>query len=91
MVPQRRAADRGWIKAVGWMGCAALSVSLTYTFVRALTNGAEGIDPLFFGMQTMASLFFLVHALRTHNRIYVAANCVALLNAVGTLVVALRG
>jgi len=89
MAPKRRAADQKWVQVVGWMGCAALSVSLTYTFVRALTRGAEGIDPLFFAMQTMASLFFLVHAIRTHNRIYVAANCVALLNAVGTLVVAL--
>ncbi|HEY0036543.1 MAG TPA: hypothetical protein VGB66_07635 [Longimicrobium sp.] len=90
MAPNRREADRKWVQVVGWIGCVTLAGSLTYTFVKALTQGAQGIDPLFFGMQTIASLFFLVYSLRTRNRIFVAANCVALLNAVGTLVVALR-
>ena len=90
MAPNRRAADKRWVQVMGWIGCLALAASLTYTFVRALTQGAEGIDPLFFGMQTVASLFFLMYSLRMRNRIFVAANCVALLNAVGTLVVALR-
>ena len=40
-------------------------------------------------MQTLASLLFLVYSLRLKNRIFVAANSVALANAIGTLVLAL--
>lgn len=90
MAPNRRASDKQWVKVMGWIGCVTLAVSLTYTFITALTRGTEGIDPVFFGMQTVASLFFLVYSLRMRNRIFVAANCVALLNAIGTLVVTLR-
>jgi lipid-A-disaccharide synthase-like uncharacterized protein len=74
---------------VGWAACVVLAGSLTYTFVRALTQGPEGIDPLFFGMQTLASTLFLVYSLRLKNRIFVVANAVAVANAIGTLVVAL--
>ena len=87
----RRASDKGWVKGVGWAACLALAGSLTYTFVRALTEGPGDSDPLFFAMQTLASLLFLVYSLRLRNRIFVAANSVALINAIGTLVVAATG
>lgn len=74
---------------VGWAACVVLAGSLTYTFIRALTQGPEGIDPLFFGMQTLASTLFLVYSLRLKNRIFVVANAVAVANAIGTLVVVL--
>ena len=90
MPPKRRAADKRWVQVMGWIGCLTLAGSLTYTFIKALTEGAGDIDPLFFGLQTVASFFFLLYSLRLKNRIFVAANCVALLNAVGTMVVALR-
>jgi lipid-A-disaccharide synthase-like uncharacterized protein len=89
MPPNRRASDRLGVKIVGWVACLALAASLTYTFVKALAEGPGQVDPLFFGMQTLASLLFLVYSLRLRNRIFVAANSVALLNAIGTLVVAL--
>jgi len=89
MPPKRRASDRGWVKIVGWAACLALSGSLTYTFVRALTEGTDDIDPLFFGLQTTASLLFLIYSLRLRNGIFIAANVVALVNAVGTLVLTL--
>ncbi|HEX2204653.1 MAG TPA: hypothetical protein VHG91_15195 [Longimicrobium sp.] len=89
MPPQRRASDKRWVKVVGWIACTALAASLTYTFVRALVEGTQDVDPLFFTMQTVASLLFLVYSLRLGNRIFVAANSVALANAVGTLVLAL--
>ena len=89
MPPKRRASDVKWVQIVGWIACFALAGSLTYTFVKALTEGAGEIDPLFFGMQTMASLLFLIYSLRLKNRIFVAANSVALANAIGTLVLAL--
>lgn len=89
MPPQRRASDKRWVKIVGWIACIALAASLTYTFVSALIEGPQGIDPLFFTLQTVASLLFLVYSLRLGNRIFVAANSVALVNAVGTLVLAL--
>lgn len=85
MPPQRRVSDRKSVKVVGWIACVALAVSLTYTFVRALLEGPEEIDPLFFGLQTVASLLFLVYSVRLKNRIFVAANAVALFNAAGTL------
>lgn len=89
MPPKRRKSDTGWVKMVGWAACLVLAGSLTYTFVRALTQGTEGIDPLFFGLQTLASTLFLVYSLRLKNRIFVVANAVAVANAVGTLVLAL--
>jgi lipid-A-disaccharide synthase-like uncharacterized protein len=89
MPPQRRASDKRWVKTVGWVACMALAGSLTYTFIRALTEGPQGVDPLFFGMQTIASTLFLVYSVRLRNGIFIAANTVAVLNAVGTLVVAL--
>lgn len=91
MPPKRRASDKKWVQIVGWAACFALAGSLTYTFVRALTEGPGEVDPLFFAMQTLASLLFLVYSLRLRNRIFVAANTVALANAIGTLVVSLAG
>lgn len=91
MPPQRRASDKRWVRAVGWLACVALAGSLTYTFVRALTEGPRGIDPVFFGMQSVASALFLVYSIRLRNGIFIAANTVAVLNALGTLAVALLG
>jgi lipid-A-disaccharide synthase-like uncharacterized protein len=87
--PQRRASDRKPVKLIGWIACLALAGSLTYTFVRALVDGAENVDPLFFGMQTMASLLFLIYSIKLRNGVFIAANSIALINAVGTLVVGL--
>lgn len=89
MPPQRRASDQGWVKTVGWAACLILAGSLTYTFVRALTRGPAGIDPWFFGLQSVASTLFLVYSLRLRSRIFIAANAVAVANALGTLAVAL--
>lgn len=87
MPPKRRASDRGWTRVIGWVACLTLAASLTYTFVRSLLEGPAGVDPLFFGMQTLASSLFLVYSLKLGNRIFVAANGVALFNALGTLAV----
>lgn len=87
MPPKRRASDRGWVVRVGWLACLFLAGSLGYTFVRALSGAADAVDPLFFGMQTVASLLFLVYSLKVGNRVFVAANSVALFNAAGTLLV----
>lgn len=89
MHPQRRASDRGWVRTVGWIACIALAGSLTYTFIRALTQGPQNVDPVFFAMQTLASTLFLIYSIRLRNGIFIAANTVAVLNALGTLVVAL--
>ncbi|MFL5385296.1 MAG: hypothetical protein ACJ8GN_22485 [Longimicrobiaceae bacterium] len=89
--PARRASDRRGVKVLGWIACAALAASLTYTFVKALVQGPDEIDPLFFALQSLASLLFLVYSLKLKNRVFVAANCVALANAAGTLVVAAVG
>jgi hypothetical protein len=89
--PERRASDRKGVKIVGWIACAALAGSLTYTFVKALTQGPGEVDPLFFALQSLASLLFLVYSLKLKNPVFVAANCVALANAAGTLVVAVLG
>ena len=86
--PERRQSDRKSVKIVGWIACLALAASLSYTFVKALTQGPDEIDPLFFAMQSLASLLFLVYSLRLKNPVFVAANVVALVNAAGTLVVA---
>lgn len=75
------------MRVVGWLACFVLATSLTYTFVRALLHGPQGVDPLFFGMQAAASLLFLVYSVRIRSRIFIAANMVALFNAVGTLAV----
>jgi lipid-A-disaccharide synthase-like uncharacterized protein len=91
MPPRRRAADRAWVRAVGWTACLALAASLTYTFVRALTLGPDEVDPLFFGMQALASALFLVYSIRLRNGVFIAANGVAVANAVGTLVVGMLG
>lgn len=86
--PERRTSDQKSVKIVGWIACIALAASLTYTFVKALTQGPDQVDPLFFSMQSLASLLFLVYSLRLKNPVFVAANVVALVNAAGTLVVA---
>ncbi len=74
---------------MGWMACIALAGSLTYTFVRALTEGPSQVDPLFFGMQVLASTLFLVYSIRLRNAVFIAANAVAVMNAAGTLLVKL--
>ncbi|HVG43420.1 MAG TPA: hypothetical protein VM890_01780 [Longimicrobium sp.] len=89
--PERRASDRKGTKIVGWIACFALAASLTYTFVKALTEGPDQVDPLFFALQSLASLLFLVYSLKLKNMVFVAANCVALANAAGTLVVVALG
>jgi uncharacterized protein with PQ loop repeat len=89
--PSRRASDRTGVKVIGWVACLALAASLTYTFVKALTKGPDEVDPLFFAMQTLASLLFLLYSVRLRNMVFIAANCVALANAAGTLVVAAAG
>jgi lipid-A-disaccharide synthase-like uncharacterized protein len=91
MPPRRRASDRTWVRAVGWMACVALAASLTYTFVRALVAGPDEVDPLFFAMQATASTLFLVYSIRLRNPVFIAANAVAVLNAAGTLAVGLAG
>ena len=89
MSPKRRASDRTWVRVIGWMACFALAGSLTYTFVRALTEGPGQVDPLFFGLQAAASALFLVYSIRLRNTVFIAANTIAVLNAVGTLAVRL--
>ncbi|HEX6912429.1 MAG TPA: hypothetical protein VF142_18635 [Longimicrobium sp.] len=89
MPPQRRASDKRWVKVVGWVACIALAGSLTYTFVRALREGTGGMDPTFFALQSLASTLFLVYSVRLRNGIFIAANSVAVLNALGTLVLTL--
>ena len=86
--PKRRASDRRSVQVLGWVACLVLAGSLTYTFVRALAEGPEGVDPLFFALQSLASLLFLAYSLKLRNRVFVAANSVAVLNAAGTLLVA---
>ena len=66
---------------MGWVACITLALSLTYTFVRALIDGPGDVDPLFFGLQAVASTLFLVYSLRLKNRIFVVANAVAVANA----------
>jgi lipid-A-disaccharide synthase-like uncharacterized protein len=89
MPPQRRASDKRWVKVVGWVACMALAGSLTYTFVRALSEGTQDIDPVFFALQSVASTLFLIYSVRLRNGIFIAANSVAVLNALGTLVLTL--
>jgi lipid-A-disaccharide synthase-like uncharacterized protein len=89
MPPRRRASDKRWVAIVGWVACIALAGSLTYTFIRALSEGTSDIDPVFFGLQALASTLFLVYSVRLRNGIFIAANTVAVLNAVGTLVLTL--
>ena len=88
MPPKRRASDRTSVKVLGWVACLVLAGSLTYTFVRALAEGPGQVDPLFFALQAVASLLFLAYSLKVKNRVFVAANSVAVLNAAGTLLVA---
>ncbi len=88
MPPKRRASDRTSVQLLGWVACLVLAGSLTYTFVRALIDGPGQVDPLFFALQSLASLLFLAYSLKLKNRVFVAANSVAVLNAAGTLLVA---
>ncbi len=89
MPQNRRASDRRWVKLVGWAACLALAGSLTYTFISSLSSESKPIDPIFFGMQVAASFLFLIYSIRLRSRIFVVANSVAVLNGLGTLVVAL--
>jgi lipid-A-disaccharide synthase-like uncharacterized protein len=89
MPPKRRASDRRGVKLIGWVACLALAASLSYTFVRVLLEGPDQVDPLFFGMQTLASLLFLVYSIRIGSSVFMVANGVALFNAVGTFIAAI--
>jgi lipid-A-disaccharide synthase-like uncharacterized protein len=86
MPPERRLADRQSVKLIGWVACIVLSGSLIYVFVRSLIDGPSEVDPVFLTLQTLASSLFLLYSLRVGNRVFVTANGVALLSAVGTLV-----
>ena len=44
---------------------------------------------MFFALQSVASTLFLVYSVRLRNGIFIAANSVAVLNALGTLVLTL--
>jgi lipid-A-disaccharide synthase-like uncharacterized protein len=89
--PNRRQSDRTPVKIIGWAACLFLAGSLTYAFVNSLTEGPDAVDPLFFSLQTLASFLFLLYSIRLRNGIFIAANTVALLNAIGTIVVFLTG
>jgi lipid-A-disaccharide synthase-like uncharacterized protein len=91
MPPKRRASDKLPVRILGWTACLVLAGSLTYTFVRSLAEGPEGVDPLFFGLQAVASFLFLLYSIRLKNRVFIAANAVAVVNAAGTLVVVALG
>ena len=78
------------MKALGWIACLVLSGSLIYVFARSLMQGPDDVDPVFLTLQTLASLLFLVYSLRVKNRVFVTANGVALLSALGTLVLLAR-
>jgi hypothetical protein len=89
MPPKRRAADQLPVRILGWTACLVLAGSLTYTFIRSLAEGPDGVDPLFFGLQSVASFLFLVYSVKLRNRVFMAANAVAMINAVGTMIVVL--
>jgi lipid-A-disaccharide synthase-like uncharacterized protein len=91
MPPKRRASDKLPVRILGWTACLVLAGSLTYTFVRSLAEGPDGVDPLFFGLQAMASFLFLLYSIRLKNRVFIAANAVAVVNAAGTLLVVALG
>ena len=82
-------AEKGSTKALGWMACLLLSGSLIYTFLRSAKDGAQEVDPWFFGAQTLASTLFLFYSLRLRNRVFVTANAVAIASAAGTLLLKL--
>src|SRR5690606_23731331 len=89
--PARRHSDRKPVKILGWVACLLLAGSLTYAFVRCLRDGPQSVAPWLFGFQTPASLLFLLYSAKLGNRIFVVANAVALLNAVGIVLVGLAG
>lgn len=79
------------MKLLRWVACLVLAGSLTYAFASSLVAGPQTVDPWFFAFQTLASLLFLLYSLELGNRIFVAANAVALLNAVATMLVGIGG
>ena len=87
MPPRRRASDKLAVRIIGWVACIALATSLSYTFVVSLVHGPHDVDPIFFGLQALASLLFLIYSIRLRNRVFIAANVIALLNAMGTILV----
>jgi lipid-A-disaccharide synthase-like uncharacterized protein len=87
MPPRRRASDKLAVRIVGWIACLALASSLGYTFVVSLVRGPHDVDPIFFSLQALASLLFLIYSIRLRNRVFIAANVIALLNALGTILV----
>lgn len=86
---QRRSSDRKSVVVLGWVACLVLSASLIYVFVRSLIDGPEEVDPIFLGLQTLASSLFLWYAIRLRNKVFMTANVVAIAAAVGTLVLLL--
>ena len=82
-------AEKPSTKAIGWMACLLLSGSLIYTFVKSVRDGGEKTDPWFFAAQTLASVLFLLYALKLKNRVFVTANAVAIASAAGTLLLKL--
>ena len=82
-------AEKPSTKALGWLACLLLSGSLIYTFVKSAKEGAQEVDPWFFGAQTLASTLFLLYSLKLRNRVFVTANAVAILSAAGTLLLKL--
>lgn len=85
----RRKADRTSVKLIGWIACLVLSASLVYVFVNSLKEGTDDVDPVFLALQVVASVLFLLYALRLKNRVFVTANLVAIASAAGTLVLML--
>lgn len=55
----------------------------------ALIDAPGDVDPLFLALQSVASTLFLIYSLRPRNRIFIAANRVAVANASGTLAASL--
>jgi len=91
MSQDRRREDDVRVQAVGWAACLFLAISLGYAFLGSLVNGPEELDPYFFSGQAVASLLFLIYSVQLRNRVFIVANVIALLNAVGTVVVILVG
>ena len=86
---ERRSSDKASVKALGWMACLLLSGSLIYTFVHSAKEGTQDVDPVFFGLQTVASTLFLVYSLKLRNRVFATANVIAIASAAGTLLLKL--
>lgn len=89
--PHRRKADRPAIRGLGWVACLVLAGSLIYVFVRTLLSDERQVDPLFLSLQSVASALFLAYSIRIGNKIFIAANAVALASAVGSVLLVVFG